>query len=191
MRPVGLTDPRSGKRPYAVVQLRRENKEDTLYNMVGFQTRLKFPDQKTVFRLIPALESAEFARLGKLHRNSYIDSPRLLLSSQQLRKDTGFFFAGQITGVEGYCESAASGLLAGVNALRLTKGLTAMTPPASTMTGALMRHISTGQNQRFCPMNANMGLLPDMPGRTKDKREAQVKKALEDFKLWSEEFVIA
>lgn len=190
MRPVGLTDPKTGKRPHAVVQLRRENMEGTLYNMVGFQTRLKFPDQKKVFRLIPALESAEFARLGKLHRNSYIDSPRLLLSTQQLKKDTGIFFAGQITGVEGYCESAASGLLAGINALRLIKGFDAMTPPASTLTGALMRHISDEQKRNFSPMNANMGLLPDMPGRAKDKREAQVKKAIEEFGTWSSEFTL-
>ncbi|MBI5970093.1 MAG: methylenetetrahydrofolate--tRNA-(uracil(54)-C(5))-methyltransferase (FADH(2)-oxidizing) TrmFO [Deltaproteobacteria bacterium] len=188
MKPVGLIDPKTGGRPYAALQLRRENTEGTLYNMVGFQTRLKFPEQKKVFRLIPALESAEFARLGKLHRNSYIDSPRLLFSTQQLRKDAGVFFAGQITGVEGYCESAASGLLAGINALRVVKGFPAMTPPASTITGALMRHISNGQNRNFSPMNANMGLLPDIPGRKKDKREAQVKKALEDFRVWSNEF---
>ncbi len=188
MRPVGLVDPKTGKRPYAVVQLRMENAEGTLYNMVGFQTRLKFPDQKRVFRLIPALVSAEFARLGKLHRNTYIDSPRLLLSTQQLKKDAGVFFAGQITGVEGYCESSASGLLAGINALRLIEGLDAMTPPASTMTGALMRHISCGQSPVFTPMNANMGLLPDLPGRKKDKKEAQVKRALEDFEAWSVKF---
>ncbi|MBI5467879.1 MAG: methylenetetrahydrofolate--tRNA-(uracil(54)-C(5))-methyltransferase (FADH(2)-oxidizing) TrmFO [Deltaproteobacteria bacterium] len=185
MRPVGLTDPRTGKRPFAVVQLRRENFEDTLYNMVGFQTRLKFPEQKKVFRTIPGLEAAEFARLGKLHRNIFIDSPKLLTCSQQLKSDGSIFFAGQITGVEGYTESAVSGILAGINALRLVKGLPQVCPPPTTMTGALMRYISEETRTGFQPMNSNMGLLPRMPG--KDRREKQIERALADFSRWHEE----
>jgi len=184
MRPVGLIDPATGRRPYAVVQLRAENAEGTLYNIVGFQTRLTYPEQKKVFRLIPGLEAAEFARLGKLHRNSYIDSPGLLDASLALKGAPGVFFAGQITGVEGYCESAASGILAGINAARFTMGLEPVAPPPTTMTGALLAHISTKpeKKKRFEPMNANMGLLPQLPG--KDRREAQVKRALEDFASW-------
>ncbi|CAG0952953.1 hypothetical protein GEOBC_00299, partial [Geobacteraceae bacterium] len=170
MKPVGLTDPRTGKRPFAVVQLRRENREDTLYNIVGFQTRLTFAEQKRIFPMIPALRRAEFARLGKLHRNSYIDSPRLLTEFQQLRKEPSIFFAGQITGVEGYCESAASGILAGINSLRLARGKTPVCPPEETVMGALMRHISAAQGP-FTPMNANMGLLP--PEKGKDRRAKQ------------------
>lgn len=185
MRPVGLTDPRTGKRPYAVVQLRRENLEDTLYNLVGFQTRLTYPEQKKVFRLIPGLEAAEFARLGKLHRNIFIDSPRLLTGFQQLRSDPSVFFAGQITGVEGYMESAASGMLAGMNALLLVRGLPTVTPPPATMTGALMRYISEETRAGFQPMNSNMGLLPPLPG--KDRRERQIERALADFRRWYEE----
>lgn len=183
MRPVGLTDPRTGKRPFAVVQLRRENREDTLYNIVGFQTRLTFPEQKRIFRMIPALREAEFARLGKLHRNSYIDSPKLLTAAQQLRSEPSIFFAGQITGVEGYCESAMSGALAGINALRLVKGLPTVCPPDATISGALMRHIS-GATGPFTPMNANMGLLP--PEKGKDRRMKQAQKALAAMSEWSE-----
>jgi methylenetetrahydrofolate--tRNA-(uracil-5-)-methyltransferase len=190
MRPVGLTEPGTGRRPYAVVQLRRENTEGTLYNMVGFQTRLKYPEQKRVFRLIPGLRNAEFARLGKMHRNTYIDSPRLLGAAQQLTEDPGVFFAGQITGVEGYAESAASGLLAGLNALRALGGMPPVSPPASTMTGALMEYISTGgggpkAKGSFQPMNANFGLLPD-PGvrKKRERRQAQLKRALDDFEGW-------
>lgn len=184
MRPVGLIDPKTGRRPYAVLQLRSENLEGTLYNMVGFQTRLTYPEQKKVFRLIPGLEAAEFARLGKLHRNSYIDSPGLLLPSQQLKSDPDVFFAGQITGVEGYCESAASGIMAGLNAARVMRGLTPAVPPPSTMTGALLAHITAPPEKKktFQPMNANMGLLPPLPG--KDRREAQVRRAIEDFTAW-------
>lgn len=184
MRPVGLTDPATGRRPYAVVQLRAENAEGTLYNIVGFQTRLTYPEQKKVFRMIPGLEKAEFARLGKLHRNSYIDSPWLLDASLSLKAAPGVFFAGQITGVEGYCESAASGILAGINAVRYASGLAPAAPPPTTMTGALLAHISTmpPKKKHFEPMNANMGLLPSLPG--KDRREKQVKRALEDFAIW-------
>ncbi len=186
MRPVGLTDPRTGKRPYAVVQLRMENREDTLYNIVGFQTRLSYPEQKRVFRLIPALELAEFARLGKLHRNSYIDSPSLLSNTLQLRRDASILFSGQITGVEGYCESAASGLIAGINAFRLTSGLTPLNPPPTTMTGALLKYITDPGTRSFQPMNANFGLLPYMG---KNGREAQAVRALKDFRVWRNEFL--
>ncbi|HBG45395.1 MAG TPA: methylenetetrahydrofolate--tRNA-(uracil(54)-C(5))-methyltransferase (FADH(2)-oxidizing) TrmFO [Deltaproteobacteria bacterium] len=181
MRPVGLTDPATGKRPFAVVQLRRENLEGTLYNLVGFQTRLKFPEQKRIFRMIPALANAEFARLGKLHRNSYINSPRLLTEAQELKSSPGIFFAGQITGVEGYCESAMSGALAGINALRAALGLEAVCPPETTISGALMRYIS-GKDGEFSPMNANMGLLPPLTG--KDRREKQARRAIDEFAKW-------
>lgn len=182
MRPVGLTDPKTGKRPFAVVQLRRENMEGTLYNIVGFQTRLTFPEQKRIFRMIPALKNAEFARLGKLHRNSYIDSPRLLTDAQQLRSEPSILFAGQITGVEGYCESAVSGILAGINASRLLKGLPPICPPVETISGALMRHIS-GAEGAFSPMNANMGLLP--PEKGKDRRQKQADKAVTAMREWA------
>lgn len=188
MRPVGLTDPRTGKRPYAAVQLRRENMEDTLYNIVGFQTRLTYPEQKRIFALIPALRNVEFARLGKLHRNSYLDSPRLITASQQLRAEPSIFFAGQITGVEGYVESTVSGLLAGINALRRAQGRDPVVPPETTITGALMRHISTGPPKGvFSPMNANMGLLPELKG--KDRREKQAKRSIEDLTAWKNEFL--
>jgi len=183
MRPVGLTDPATGKRPFAVVQLRKENRQGTLYNIVGFQTRLTFGEQRRIFAMIPALRNAEFARLGKLHRNSYIDSPRLLGETQQFRADPSIFFAGQITGVEGYCESAASGILAGLNAARLLAGKDPVCPPETTMTGALMRHISSCQGP-FTPMNANMGLLPPENGR--DRREKQARKALADMEAWTQ-----
>lgn len=182
MRPVGLTDPGTGKRPFAVVQLRSENRENTLYNLVGFQTRLTYPEQKRIFRMIPALKGAEFARLGKLHRNSYIDSPRLLTETQQLRSEPSIFFAGQITGVEGYCESAMSGILVGINASRLVQGLPPVCPPDVTISGALMRHISGAQGP-FAPMNANMGLLP--PEKGKDRRMKQAQKAIAAISEWS------
>lgn len=181
MRPVGLRDPRTGERPFAVVQLRRENLEDTIYNIVGFQTRMTIPEQKRVLRLIPGLQNAEFARFGKLHRNSYIDSPALLHKSLQFKGDDGIFFAGQMTGVEGYVESAVSGLLAGVNAWRLANGMETVVPPPTTMTGALMFHI-TAPSKDFQPMNANMGLLPEIQG--KDRRERQAERALKDMRAW-------
>ncbi len=183
LRPVGLVDPRTGRRPFAVVQLRRENREDTLYNMVGFQTRLKFPEQNRVFRLIPGLERAGFARYGKIHRNTYIDSPRLLRATLQLRKDPSIFFAGQITGVEGYSESALSGLVAGINALRLSMGLAPSAPPRETMTGALLHYISDPGVRSFQPMNANFGLLPG------GAKERKVERALGRMDEWRDEIV--
>lgn len=184
MRPVGLIDPRTGKRPYAAVQLRRENLDGTLYNIVGFQTRMTFPEQRRVFGLIPGLERAEFARFGKLHRNSYIDSPRLLTPAQSLRSDGAVFFAGQITGVEGYCESSASGLLAGMNACRRAMGQAPVCPPPTTVMGALIRHISTERGPAFTPMNANFGLLPSLKGR--DRRERLARRAVEEMRAWME-----
>lgn len=192
LKPVGLTDDRieDGQRearPYGVVQLRRENLEDTLYNMVGFQTRLKYGEQKRVFRMIPGLESAEFARLGKIHRNSFIDSPRLLEKGQELKGHPALFFAGQLTGVEGYLESAVSGLMAGLNAMRSLAGLSVITAPETTMTGALMRYVSGAgmETETLQPMNANFGLLPALEGkgniRKKEKRALYAKRALKDM----------
>lgn len=185
MRPVGLTDPRTGKRPFAVVQLRKENSAGTIYNIVGFQTRLTYPEQKRVLKLIPALENAEFARLGKLHRNSYIDSPRVLAGAQQLKDDPLIIFAGQITGVEGYCESAASGIIAGINAARLAEGKAAIVPPETTITGALLKYTVSAHGADFSPMNANMGLLPPIPG--KEGRALQAKRALSETARWANE----
>jgi len=190
MKPVGLVDPRTGRRPFAVVQLRRENREGTLWNMVGFQTRLKWPEQRRVFRLIPALREAEFARYGSIHRNTYINSPRLLEGSLALKGEEGLFFAGQITGVEGYMESAASGILAGVNAARFAKGEEPVALPPTTMLGALMKYITSADPHAFQPMNANFGLLPSLkrpPRRKRERRLAYSARALEDLKDWMEE----
>jgi methylenetetrahydrofolate--tRNA-(uracil-5-)-methyltransferase len=192
LKPVGLIDEKkedkeTKARPYAVVQLRRENLEGTLYNLVGFQTRLKYGEQKRVFKMIPGLENAEFVRLGKIHRNSFIDSPRLLSEAQELKGQPGLFFAGQLTGVEGYLESAASGLMAGINSVRSLAGLSAVTLPETTITGALMRYVSgVGMDaQVFQPMNANFGLLPALEGkgkiRKKERRELYAKRALKDM----------
>ncbi len=196
MRPVGLVDPHTGRRPHAVVQLRRENSEGTLYNMVGFQTRLKFSEQKRLFSMIPGLENVEFARYGKLHRNTYIDSPRLLTKFQRLSSEPRIFFAGQITGVEGYMESSLSGLLAGINALRVASGTApCLVPPPESMSGALMRYISGedagaegGGKRGFQPMNSNFGLLssPDIRNK-KERRAKQVALALEAIEGWVNE----
>lgn len=171
MKPVGLTDPHTDKRPYAVVQLRRENADGTMYNIVGFQTNLKFPEQKRVFSMIPGLENAEFVRYGVMHRNSFINSPALLNGDFSLRSRPEIFFAGQITGVEGYMESAASGILAGINAVRRMSRKETIILPRETMTGALARYISDETVTNFQPMGANMGILPDIGLRIKDKPE--------------------
>jgi len=187
MKPVGLRDPKDGKRPYAVVQLRRENKEGTLWNMVGFQTRLKWPEQRRVFRLIPALREAEFARYGSIHRNTYINSPKLLEPSLAAKGHNGLFFAGQLTGVEGYMESGATGILAGLNATRWVKGMAPLVPPPTTMLGALVRYITTCAPEVFQPMNANFGLLPplaDPPKRKRERKLAYSERALKDLILW-------
>ncbi len=171
MKPVGLRDPRTGHRPWAVLQLRAENAEGTLYNLVGFQTNLKFGEQKRVFGLIPALRRAEFVRYGVMHRNTFLDSPRLLTAGYQLRDEPRLFFAGQMTGVEGYMESAASGLLAGLNAARLWRGEDPLILPRDTMMGALAGYISSGPNPDFQPMGANFGILPPLSVPIRDKRQ--------------------
>ena len=172
MKPVGITDARTGKRPYAVVQLRRENREGTLFNLVGFQTNLKFGEQKRVFSMIPGLENAEFMRYGVMHRNSFINSPKLLNSDFSMRNNPNIYFAGQITGVEGYMESAASGIIAGIAVTRKIKELEPLKLPIETMTGALSAYISDTYNSgKFQPMGANMGILPDIGVRIKDKKE--------------------
>lgn len=172
MKPVGITDKRTGKRPYAVVQLRRENREATLFNLVGFQTNLKFGEQKRVFSMIPGLENAEFMRYGVMHRNSFINSPELLNRDFSMRKNGSIYFAGQITGVEGYMESAASGIISGTAAARKLLGLEPMELPVETMTGALSAYVSDSFNSgKFQPMGANMGILPDIGRRIRDKKE--------------------
>ena len=174
LKPVGLRDPRTGHRPWAVVQLRRENADGTLYNLVGFQTNLKFGEQKRVFSMIPGLGDAEFVRYGVMHRNTFLDSPRLLDRSFSLRQNPCIFFAGQITGVEGYMESAMSGILAGRNMSRILKGKLPLVLPKETMCGALSAYISDKTVADFQPMGANMGILPplDMPVREKKARYA-------------------
>lgn len=170
MKPVGLTDPRTGHRPWAVLQLRKENKEGTLYNMVGFQTNLKFPEQKRVFSLIPALKNADYMRYGVMHRNTFINSPKLLNSDFSLRKNIKIFFAGQITGVEGYMESGSSGLLSGINAAFLHSGKETLTFPKECMIGALSAYISDKNVTNFQPMGANIGILPSLPQHIRDKK---------------------
>lgn len=189
MKPVGLRDPRTGHRPWAVLQLRKENNEGTLYNLVGFQTNLKFPEQKRVFSLIPALKNADFVRYGVMHRNTFINSPQLLNSDYSLRNNPNMFFAGQITGVEGYMESGSSGLMAGINAARLYKGLNTVTLPQVTMTGSLSRYISDESVTNFQPMGANIGILPPLEENIRDKKLKAEKhaqcsfSALEQFKI--------
>lgn len=170
LKPVGLPDPRTGEIPYAVVQLRQDNLEGTLYNLVGFQTRLKWGEQKRVFSMIPGLEEAEFVRYGVMHRNTFIHSPKLLAPTLQLKHDPRIFFAGQITGVEGYVESAAMGIIAGLNAVRLYRGEELLVFPKETAHGALTHYISTSVQKHFQPMNINFGILPPIQGKIKDKR---------------------
>lgn len=170
LKPVGLRDPRTGRRPWAVVQLRRENSEGTLYNLVGFQTNLKFAEQKRVFGLIPALREAEFVRYGVMHRNTFLNSPAVLDADFQTRCRPGLFFAGQMTGVEGYMESAASGIMAGRNAARLLLGEETEVLPEETMIGALSRYVSGAQTKDFQPMGANFGVLPPLEEHIRDKK---------------------
>jgi methylenetetrahydrofolate--tRNA-(uracil-5-)-methyltransferase len=172
LKPVGLTDPRTGRRPYAVVQLRQENKAATLYNLVGFQTRLKWGEQKRILRMIPGLENAEFVRFGVMHRNTYIHSPSLLNTALQLREQPRIYFAGQMVGVEGYLESAAMGLVAGINAARIATGDTVINYPEVTILGSLTQYVAAYEGKHFAPMNACWGLLPPLDGpRIRDKRE--------------------
>jgi len=170
MRPVGLLDPRTGKRAWAVVQLRQENKEGTVYGLVGFQTRLKWGEQDRIFRLIPGLENAEFVRYGVMHRNTYINSPQLLEPTMQYKINPALFFAGQITGVEGYMESAATGILAGINMVRFIRKKPLLVMNNCTMLGALTGFITDAGNKEFQPINANFGILPALPDRVKDKK---------------------
>lgn len=171
MKPVGLTDPKTGHRPWAVLQLRKENAAGTMFNLVGFQTNLKFPEQKRVFSLIPALHKADFVRYGVMHRNTFICSPKILNSDFSVKENNRLFFAGQLTGVEGYMESAASGIVAGMNALRLYKGQSTVSLPKDTMIGALSAYISDPTVHKFQPMGANFGILPELENRPRDKKE--------------------
>lgn len=171
MKPVGLIDPKTGHRPWAVLQLRTENRENTLYNLVGFQTNLKFGEQKRVFGMIPGLENAEFVRYGVMHRNTFLNSPRVLEPDFSFRGRGDLFFAGQITGVEGYMESASSGILAGLNSVRRLRGEVPLILPEITMMGALSHYISRYEGNDFQPMGANFGVLPPLPEKIREKRE--------------------
>ena len=184
LKPVGLTDPRTGRRPYAVVQLRQDNHSATLYNLVGFQTNLTWGEQERVFRLIPGLDQAEFVRFGQMHRNTFINAPTLLLSTMQFRERQDLFFAGQITGTEGYVGSVASGFVAGLNAARLAGGLEAVSFPPTTMLGALCSYVSNANPEGFQPMKANFGLFPSLDPPVRRKREryaAYASRALSDL----------
>lgn len=186
MKPVGLVDPNTGHRPWACVQLRRENSKGTMFNLVGFQTNLKFGEQKRVFSMIPGLENAEFVRYGVMHRNSFLNSPKLLDADFSLRSDNNIFFAGQITGVEGYMESASSGIMAGINAVRRTEGKEPFILGENNMIGALSHYISDESVTNFQPMGANFGILPPIEPKIRDKRErymALSQRALNDLGL--------
>ena len=171
MKPVGLVNPKTGHRPWAVLQLRKENSAGTMYNLVGFQTNLKFPEQKRVFSLIPALHKADFVRYGVMHRNTFICSPKILNSDFSVKENNRLFFAGQITGVEGYMESASAGIMAGINACRVLEGKSTLTLPNDTMIGALSLYISDPTVKKFQPMGANFGVLPELENRPRDKKE--------------------
>ncbi|MEJ7812113.1 MAG: methylenetetrahydrofolate--tRNA-(uracil(54)-C(5))-methyltransferase (FADH(2)-oxidizing) TrmFO [Gemmatimonadaceae bacterium] len=194
MKPVGLRDPHTGRAPWAVAQLRMEDRAGRMWNLVGFQTRLRIPEQQRVFRMIPALENAEFLRFGSIHRNSYINSPGALSPHLALRDDPRTLFAGQITGVEGYTESAATGLLAGINLSRLLAGDEAVIPPTTTMLGALYRYLREADPRHFQPMNANFGLVDDLGEHERDKkvkRERISARALADLDAWRTEHAVA
>jgi methylenetetrahydrofolate--tRNA-(uracil-5-)-methyltransferase len=189
MKPVGIVDPRSGRRPFAVVQLRQDDREGRLYNMVGFQTKMTYPEQRRVFRMIPGLERAEFVRLGSLHRNTFVDSPRLLRPTLALRARADLFLAGQMIGVEGYLESAAAGLLAGVNAARLGAGRALVVPPRETALGALVAYITDPSRTHFQPMNVNFGLMPAPSQRVRgrEKKALMAERALAAMERWISE----
>jgi methylenetetrahydrofolate--tRNA-(uracil-5-)-methyltransferase len=191
LRPVGLRDPRTGRRPFAVVQLRQENRgpegRPTMYNLVGFQTRLRRGDQTKALRLVPGLERAEILRYGSVHRNTFLTAPLLLETTLQFRGDPGIFFAGQLTGVEGYLESAATGLLAGLNTVRSIRGAAPVCPPRTTMLGGLLHYLTTASPATFQPINANFGLLPVLPQMVRDRQERNrllVARAQADFRDW-------
>jgi methylenetetrahydrofolate--tRNA-(uracil-5-)-methyltransferase len=187
MKPIGLTDPRTGRRPWAVVQLRREDRAGQMWNMVGFQTRLKIGEQRRIFSMIPGLADAEFLRWGSIHRNSYLNFPERLTPHGSLRDRPDALFAGQLIGVEGYTESAASGILAGVNLGRVLEGLEPTLPPPTTMLGGLMRYLREAEPGRFQPMNSNWGLVEPLTERVRDKRakrEKLAQRAQDDFLAW-------
>ena len=184
MKPVGLRDPRTGHRPWAVLQLRSENANQSMYNLVGFQTNLKFPEQRRVFGMIPALHDAEYVRYGVMHRNTFLDSPRLLSADYAMLDTPDLFFAGQMTGVEGYMESASSGMMAGINAVKRMKGEPSVILPPTTMIGALSRYIADSTVKDFQPMGANLGILPPLTETIRDKRQraaAYAQRSLEDL----------
>ncbi|HSE66264.1 MAG TPA: methylenetetrahydrofolate--tRNA-(uracil(54)-C(5))-methyltransferase (FADH(2)-oxidizing) TrmFO, partial [Gemmatimonadales bacterium] len=190
MKPVGLRDPRSGREPYAVVQLRREDRAGQMWNMVGFQTRLRIPEQQRVFRMIPGLEQGEFLRYGSIHRNAYVNSPASLGPALTAKNDDMLFFAGQFTGVEGYSESLGTGLLAGINLARRLRGLPSDVPPVTTMLGGLYRYLREADPRHFQPMNANFGLLDPLEtakggrGGKEARKQALVERARRDFQTW-------
>jgi methylenetetrahydrofolate--tRNA-(uracil-5-)-methyltransferase len=189
MKPVGLVDPRTGRAPFAVVQLRQEDRAGQMWNLVGFQTRLKIPEQQRVLRMVPGLERAEFLRYGSIHRNAYINSPRALTAHLSARDDAQLLFAGQLTGVEGYAESAATGILAGINLARLLAGEAPAVPPPTTMLGALYRYVHTADPEHFQPMNANFGLLEPLerPVREKErKKQLLAERALAEMDRFAE-----
>jgi methylenetetrahydrofolate--tRNA-(uracil-5-)-methyltransferase len=193
MKPVGLRDPRTGREPYAVAQLRMEDRGGRMWNIVGFQTRLRIPEQQRVFRLLPGLENAEFLRFGSIHRNSYVNSPASLTPHLSLRDDPLTLFAGQLTGVEGYTESTATGLLAAINLSRMLAGDAPIVPPPTTMLGALYRYLREADPAHFQPMNANFGLLDDLSERVKDKRlkrERFAERALAAMAEWRESIAL-
>ena len=194
MKPVGLVDPRTGRRPWAVAQLRMEDRAGQMWNLVGFQTRLRIPEQKRVFTMIPALANAEFLRFGTIHRNSYLNAPASLTPHLSLRDDPMTLFAGQLTGVEGYTESTATGLVAGANLSRLLHGQDAAVPPPTTMLGALYRYLREADPRHFQPMNANFGLVEPLPQEVRDKARKRgmiAERALADMERWRDEFVSA
>jgi len=193
MKPIGLTDPRTGRRPWAVVQLRREDRAGQMWNMVGFQTRLRIGEQRRIFGAIPGLAEAEFLRWGSIHRNSYLAFPRALEPHGAPAGRRELIFAGQLTGVEGYTESAASGILAGENMVRLLRGDAPVVPPPTTMLGGLYRYLREADPKRFQPMNSNWGLVEPLPGRVRDKREKRLRlaeRAQDDFVAWQSRFGI-
>lgn len=190
MKPVGLADPNTGKEPYAVVQLRKENREGTTYNMVGFQTKLTYPEQKRIFRLIPGMENAEFARLGSIHRNTFVTSPELLDPTLQFKKRSDLLLAGQLSGVEGYVESAAMGLLAGINGARISMGKAPVVPPAETALGALVAHLTGSDPKKFQPSNVNFGLFPPWEKKIRKKFRGQERATRSEraMDLWLEQY---
>ncbi len=194
LKPVGLVNPKTDVRPHAVVQLRAENQYRSSFNMVGFQTKLTYPEQRRVFRMIPGLEQAEFLRLGSVHRNTFINSPKLLKNTLQLRARGTTFLAGQLTGVEGYTESAAMGGIAGINAARALGGLPLITPPPETAHGSLIHYLTTSDSKHFQPTNTNFGLFPPLPKKIRDKEQKRQmigQRALEGLEAWKTQFELS